>query len=48
MNKRKKKIIKFLGAEKEVVLCDMCDRGFHTFCCDPPLKKLPHGKKKHK
>src|SRR5690606_24692927 len=32
------------GAERELVLCDMCDRGYHTFCLDPPLKKLPQGR----
>lgn len=36
--------VSLTGAEKELVLCDMCDRGFHTFCCEPPLKKLPQGR----
>ena len=28
------------GADK-ILLCDGCDRGFHTFCLDPPLAAVP-------
>jgi len=24
-----------------LLLCDSCDRGFHTYCCTPPLEKIP-------
>ncbi|KAI7888995.1 acyl-CoA N-acyltransferase [Mucor mucedo] len=27
--------------EDKIVFCNHCDRGFHTFCIDPPLKKVP-------
>lgn len=25
----------------KILLCDGCDRGFHTFCLDPPLQDIP-------
>ncbi|ORX34394.1 PLU-1-like protein-domain-containing protein [Kockovaella imperatae] len=28
------------GADK-ILLCDQCDRGFHTYCLDPPLSHVP-------
>lgn len=27
--------------EDKIVYCNYCDRGYHTFCCDPPLKNIP-------
>ncbi|GAN09910.1 hypothetical protein MAM1_0302c09443 [Mucor ambiguus] len=27
--------------EGKIVICNHCDRGYHTFCCDPPLKHIP-------
>ncbi|KAF1803492.1 acyl-CoA N-acyltransferase, partial [Mucor lusitanicus] len=27
--------------EDKIVICNHCDRGYHTFCCDPPLKHIP-------
>ncbi|KAI8088361.1 hypothetical protein BDF21DRAFT_334709, partial [Thamnidium elegans] len=30
--------------EDKIVICNRCDRGYHTFCCDPPLKNIPEGK----
>jgi len=30
-------------AEDRMILCDSCDRGFHTFCLDPPLDAVPSG-----
>ncbi|KAL1664298.1 hypothetical protein GGF50DRAFT_101902 [Schizophyllum commune] len=27
--------------EKQMLLCDGCDCGFHTFCLDPPLEAIP-------
>ncbi|KAI9340052.1 chromatin remodelling complex Rsc7/Swp82 subunit-domain-containing protein [Zopfochytrium polystomum] len=29
--------------ERLMVLCDACDRGYHTYCLDPPLKEPPSG-----
>jgi hypothetical protein len=29
-------------AEK-MLLCDRCDRGWHLFCLNPPLSKIPQG-----
>ena len=29
--------------DDEFLLCDNCNRGFHTFCLDPPLEKIPEG-----
>ncbi|KAG8897367.1 hypothetical protein FRB99_008207, partial [Tulasnella sp. 403] len=27
----------------KMLLCDGCDRGYHTFCLDPPLVNIPKG-----
>ena len=27
--------------ETEMLICDECDRGFHIFCFNPPIKKIP-------
>ncbi|KAI7906060.1 uncharacterized protein BX663DRAFT_250263 [Cokeromyces recurvatus] len=27
--------------ESKIVICNRCDRGYHTFCCNPPLKYIP-------
>lgn len=32
------------GREDNMLFCDLCDRGFHMECCDPPLSKAPKGK----
>ncbi|XP_075666359.1 methyl-CpG-binding domain-containing protein 9-like isoform X2 [Castanea sativa] len=29
--------------DKKVLLCDKCDSGYHTYCLNPPLAKIPHG-----
>lgn len=29
--------------EDQIILCDHCDRGFHMFCLNPPLDKVPAG-----
>ena len=29
------------GADHLLLLCDQCDRGFHTYCCNPPLDDIP-------
>ena len=26
-----------------ILFCDNCDRGFHLYCLDPPLKEAPTG-----
>ena len=26
-----------------MILCDSCNRGWHTYCLSPPLKKVPKG-----
>ena len=30
--------------ETIMLFCDDCDRGYHTFCLDPPMTNLPDGK----
>ena len=25
-----------------MLLCDICNKGYHTFCLDEPLKEVPH------
>jgi hypothetical protein len=29
--------------EDQIILCDKCDKGFHTFCLAPPLEEIPQG-----
>eukprot|EP00794_Sanderia_malayensis_P003185 gene3185-3656_t len=29
--------------EELLLLCDQCDRGCHTYCCNPKLEKIPDG-----
>ena len=29
------------GGADHLLLCESCDRGFHTYCCTPPLDKIP-------
>lgn len=29
--------------QSHILLCDQCDRGYHTFCLRPPLKEPPSG-----
>ena len=31
------------GHEDQLLLCDDCDRGFHTFCLAPPLPGIKEG-----
>ena len=26
-----------------LILCDVCNNGFHIFCLNPPLKEIPNG-----
>ena len=28
---------------EKMLLCDTCDRGWHLFCLNPPLSKIPDG-----
>ncbi|CAO3664009.1 unnamed protein product [Rhizopus microsporus] len=29
------------NVEDKIVICSSCDRGYHTFCCNPPLRHIP-------
>ena len=29
--------------EDEMLLCDGCDAGYHTYCSEPPIKDVPEG-----
>ena len=29
--------------EDKILLCDLCDKGWHMFCLRPPLKSIPKG-----
>jgi len=29
--------------EEKIILCDVCDRGCHMFCLDPPMSAVPRG-----
>ena len=31
------------GDEEHMLLCDDCNKGFHTFCLQPPLTAVPEG-----
>ena len=31
------------GDDDKLLFCDLCDRGYHTFCLKPPLASLPEG-----
>lgn len=31
------------GDESKLLMCDACDRGYHTYCLNPPLEALPAG-----
>jgi len=32
------------GDEDKLLICDSCDRGFHTYCASPKLSEPPQGK----
>lgn len=32
-----------IGDDTKLLLCDHCDRGFHTYCLDPVLAEIPEG-----
>ncbi|WRT65018.1 uncharacterized protein IL334_001959 [Kwoniella shivajii] len=34
-------ICRFGHSAEKILLCDGCDRGFHTYCLDPPLASVP-------
>nr|XP_018265761.1 uncharacterized protein I303_02134 [Kwoniella dejecticola CBS 10117]OBR87919.1 hypothetical protein I303_02134 [Kwoniella dejecticola CBS 10117] len=34
-------ICRFGHAAEKILLCDGCDRGFHTYCLNPPLASVP-------
>jgi hypothetical protein len=29
--------------DDKLMFCDLCDRGYHTYCLNPPLKAPPEG-----
>ncbi|KAI8819321.1 chromatin remodelling complex Rsc7/Swp82 subunit-domain-containing protein [Fimicolochytrium jonesii] len=31
------------GDDSRLLFCDTCDRGYHTFCLEPPLDEAPEG-----
>lgn len=30
-------------SEDKLLLCDSCDRGYHTYCFKPKIEKIPEG-----
>ncbi|KAF8341476.1 PLU-1-like protein-domain-containing protein [Cantharellus anzutake] len=36
-------VCKGLDNDEKMLLCDGCERGFHTYCLDPPLAAIPKG-----
>ncbi|KAI8972041.1 chromatin remodelling complex Rsc7/Swp82 subunit-domain-containing protein [Mycotypha africana] len=36
-------VCKSAGDESTLMICDGCDRGWHTGCCSPPVEKVPEG-----
>lgn len=30
-------------SEDKLLLCDGCDRGYHTYCFKPKMEKIPEG-----
>ncbi|TRM64238.1 hypothetical protein BD626DRAFT_353295, partial [Schizophyllum amplum] len=32
------------GDDEKILFCDRCDRGYHTYCFDPPIADMPTGK----
>ncbi|CEP17277.1 hypothetical protein [Parasitella parasitica] len=36
-------VCKSAGDESTLMICDGCDRGWHTGCCNPKVEKVPEG-----
>ncbi|KAI9273412.1 chromatin remodelling complex Rsc7/Swp82 subunit-domain-containing protein [Helicostylum pulchrum] len=36
-------VCKSAGDESTLMICDGCDRGWHTGCCNPPVENVPEG-----
>ncbi|KAI9489903.1 chromatin remodelling complex Rsc7/Swp82 subunit-domain-containing protein, partial [Zychaea mexicana] len=36
-------VCKSAGDESTLMICDDCDRGWHTGCCNPKVEKVPEG-----
>ncbi|KAL9552071.1 hypothetical protein MBANPS3_003964 [Mucor bainieri] len=36
-------VCKSAGDESTLMMCDGCDRGWHTGCCDPKVENVPEG-----
>ncbi|KAL1923377.1 uncharacterized protein VTP21DRAFT_8357 [Calcarisporiella thermophila] len=37
-------VCKSSGDESKLMICDDCDRGWHTDCCDPVVTEVPQGR----
>lgn len=31
----------FTGEDSKMLVCDVCDKGFHTFCLTPVITRVP-------
>lgn len=29
------------GDDNRMLVCDLCDTGYHTYCLDPPMSTIP-------
>ncbi|TPX45107.1 hypothetical protein SeLEV6574_g04092 [Synchytrium endobioticum] len=29
--------------DDKLMICETCDKSYHTYCCDPPYLEIPHG-----
>ena len=36
-------VCKSVDDEVSMLLCDGCDKGYHTYCMDPPIETVPEG-----
>jgi len=41
LHQKKCELCKSLEDDQNMILCDSCDKGFHIYCLDPPLKEIP-------
>lgn len=32
-----------MNDEESLLLCDNCDKGYHTYCLNPPIEEIPEG-----
>lgn len=31
------------SGNNQLLLCDICNNGYHTYCCEPPIETIPQG-----